>query len=107
MLKYLPTMKYAVLRINGKQYKVEEGKEFLAHKIEGKPEAELLLVSDGEKVLLGTPAIAKADVKLKVISQEEKGEKVDVYKYKAKARYRKHTGFRPVYTRLLVEKISL
>jgi large subunit ribosomal protein L21 len=100
-------MKYAVIRMGGKQYKVSEGQEILVDKLVNpkKIELEMLLFSDGDKVKVGKPVIKDAKVSLKVIKETEKGEKIDVYKFKAKSRYKRHTGFRPQYTRLLVEKI--
>jgi len=100
-------MKYAVVRITGKQYKVEEGKEILVDKVVDpkKLTSETLLVVDGDKVLVGKPTL-KNEVKYKVVTDMEKGEKVEIYKFKAKSRYKRHTGFRAQYTRLLVEKIG-
>lgn len=102
-------MKYAVIRLQGQQFKVEEGEEILVGKVADpkKIEAEALLVADGEKVEIGKPTVKGAKVVLKVVTELEKGEKVDVYHFKAKSRYKKHTGFRPQYTRVLVEKISI
>lgn len=99
--------KYAVVRITGKQYKVEEGQEILVDKLidSKKISAEVLLIADGEKVSVGKPVL-KNEVKLKVVTDLEKGEKLEIYKFKAKSRYKRHTGFRAQYTRLLVEKIS-
>lgn len=101
-------MKYAVVRIGGKQYKAEEGKEILVDKVADpkKVVVETLLVNDGEKVRVGKPVVKDAVIKVKVLAEAEKGQKIDVYKFKAKSRYRRHTGFRPLYTKLLVEKIS-
>jgi large subunit ribosomal protein L21 len=102
------TQKYAVIKVTGKQYKVSEGEEILVDKITSeKPEIAVLLISDEGKVAVGKPIVAKAEVKIKVLKDVEKGKKLDVYKYKSKSRYRKHVGFRPLYTRLLIEKISL
>ena len=100
--------KYAVVRIGGKQYKVEEGKEILVDKLADpkKIEAEVLLVAEGEKVDIGKPLVKEAKVTFKVVKEEEKGEKVEVYKFKAKSRYRRHTGFTPRFTRLLVQSIT-
>jgi len=97
--------KYAVVRIKGRQYKVKEEEEILVDKVEKEPSCEVLLVVDGEKVSIGKPLVSQAKVMLKKMG-EEKGEKVDVYKYTAKSRYRKHIGFRPQFTKLLVEKIQ-
>ena len=99
-------MDYAVVRIKGHQYKVSEGQEVLVDRIQdGKVEADVLLVSKEGKVKVGKPVVKDAKVTIKVVG-DEKGEKIDVYKYKSKSRYRRHTGFRAQLTRLLVQKIS-
>lgn len=98
--------KYAVIRLQGRQYLVEEGKEYLVDKMNDlKLAPEVLLVADGDKVEVGKPLVKGATITLKVVKEVEKGEKIDVYHFKAKSRYKKHTGFRPQYTRVLVEKI--
>ena len=99
--------KFAVIRITGKQYRVVEGQEILVDKMNDlKVVPEVLLIADGDKVEVGTPVLTKAKVTVKVLAELEKGEKVDIFKYKAKSRERRHVGFRAQYTRLLVEKIS-
>ena len=98
-------MKYAVLRIAGKQYRVSEKDEFLVDRID-EPSFETLLMVDEDKVLVGSPVTDKAEVKLKILG-EEKGKKIYIQKFKAKSRFDKRTGFRPIYTRLLVEKLSV
>lgn len=99
-------MKYAVIKVSGHQYRVSEGEEILVDKLsDSKVEPEVLLVVDEGKVSLGKPSVSDIKIKIKVLG-EEKGEKLDVYKFKAKSRYRKHIGFRPKYTRLLIEKIT-
>lgn len=100
--------KYAVVRIAGHQYKVEEGQEILVDKLQDpkKIVSEVLLMVDGDKVEVGAPVLKDAKISLKVLKDMEKGEKIEVKKYKAKSRYRRHTGFRPQFTRLAVEKIA-
>lgn len=99
-------MDYAIVRIKGHQYKVSEGEEILVDKISGgKVEADILLVVKGDKVKVGKPIVKSAKVTFKILA-EEKGEKIEVRKYKSKSRYRRHYGFRPQFTRLLVQKIS-
>jgi len=99
--------KYAVIRLQGRQYKVSEGDEILVDKmLDLTAQAEVLLFSDEGKVKVGKPTLADVKVKVKVLTEMEKGEKIEVYKFKAKSRYRKHIGFRPQYTKLLVEKIA-
>lgn len=100
--------KYAVIRLQGHQYKVAEGDEILVDKLADpkKVAADVLLVADGAKVAVGKPTVKDAKVTLKVVKELEKGEKIDVLKYRAKSRYRKHTGFRASLTRLQVQKIA-
>lgn len=101
-------MKYAVIRLQGQQFEVTEGSEILVGKVPDpkKVEAEVLMLSVDGKVKLGKPVLRDVKVTLKVITEEEKGEKIEVYHFKAKSRYKKHTGFRPKYTRILVSKIA-
>ena len=99
--------KFAVIRIQGKQYRVTEGQEILVDKMNDlKVTPEVLLFVDGETVEVGTPVLEKAKVTVKVLAELEKGEKVDIFKYKAKSRERRHVGFRAQYTRLLITNIS-
>jgi len=101
-------VKYAVIRLKGHQYKVKEGEEILVDHLDSKKiEPEVLLISEGDKVEVGKPVINDEKVIIKIMEEEVKGEKIHILKYKAKSRYRKHTGFRPLYTKLLIEKISL
>jgi large subunit ribosomal protein L21 len=99
-------MKYAVLRSQGHQYRVSEGEEFLVPKVEKDIEYDVLLTVDGETLTVGDPIVKNAKVELKIVEQLVKGEKIKVFKYKAKSRYRKHIGSRPQYSRVRVEKIG-
>ncbi len=67
---------------------------------------QVLLLQDGEKVVVGTPTVPGARVVVTSLG-EVKGEKVIVFKYKAKVRYRRKTGHRQRYTQLRVEDIRL
>lgn len=101
-------MKYAIIKIKGQQHKVSEGDEILVGKLgNDKPEAQVLLVVDDKKVKIGKPEVKDAKVKIKILEKEEKGKKLYVQTFKAKSRYRRKIGFRPVYSRLLIEKISV
>jgi large subunit ribosomal protein L21 len=107
-MKKVTADKYAVIRLLGRQYKVSEGQELLVDKMNDlKLIPEVLLVADGEKLSVGKPVLKDAKVTLKILKEVEKGEKIEVYHFKAKSRYKKHTGFRPQYTRVLVGKISI
>jgi large subunit ribosomal protein L21 len=64
----------------------------------------VLLIGDGKKVTVGTPVVDGAQV-VATSKGEGKGDKVIVFKYKPKVRYRKKTGHRQLYTRLVIDEI--
>jgi len=64
----------------------------------------VLLIGDGKKVTVGTPTVDGAKV-VATSKGEGKGDKVIVFKYKPKVRYRKKTGHRQLYTRLVIDEI--
>lgn len=100
--------KYAVVKVTGKQYRVSEGMEILVDKVNDtkKLEYEVLLMVDSGKVKVGKPVLKDAKIDFEVLQDVEKGDKVKIFKYKSKSRYRKRGGFRAKLTRLLVKKIS-
>lgn len=72
-----------------------------------KMSSEALLISDleGKETKVGTPTVSGSKVEFKVLDQK-KGEKVRVFKMKAKKRFMKNTGFRPHITQLEVTSIK-
>lgn len=103
-------MNYAVIKASGKQYKVTPGLVLEVDKIEGENGAilsfdEVLLTGDGDKVMVGTPVVRGATVTAKIIEQT-KGDKVRVAKFKAKAKYRRATGFRAKLTKIEITGIK-
>jgi large subunit ribosomal protein L21 len=64
----------------------------------------VLLIADGNQVMIGTPTIDEAKV-VATSQREGKGDKIIVFKYKPKVRYRRKMGHRQLYTRLAIEKI--
>ena len=102
-------MNYAVLESGGKQYIASLGKVISIDKIDtpvgGKITfTNVLLIRTDDKVQVGTPFINGSKVTGKVIKQY-KGDKIDVIKFKAKVRYRRKIGFRPMLTDVKIEKI--
>jgi large subunit ribosomal protein L21 len=67
---------------------------------------EVLLVAQDDHVLVGQPMVEGAKVVAKVLEQG-KGDKIIVFKYKPKVRYRRKRGHRQLYTRLAIEQIVL
>ncbi len=103
-------MKYALIKTGGKQYKVTEGQVIEVELLESKDSSfvfeEVLLVVDGDKVEVGTPTVSGMKVYADVIA-DVKGDKIEVFKYKSKSRYRKHTGHRQKYTQLKINGIGV
>ena len=99
---------YAVVETGGKQYKVAENDvitvELLDAKVGDKITLPALLVVDGKKVTTGNP-IAGERVVAEVLSHG-KGDKVVVFKYKAKKNERKKQGHRQPYTELKIVSVK-
>lgn len=101
---------FAVVEIAGKQYRVKVGDVIDVSYIEGKEGSSLtfdrvLLISDDKKTTIGAPTVKGIVVKAKIVAQE-KGEKINVRRFKQKVRYRKSTGFRPLVTKLEIVSIG-
>ena len=102
---------YALIETGGKQYKVAPGQVIQVERLSveqgGTVELDrVLLVADEEKVVVGRPLVEGAKVIAEALG-EEKGDKVIVFKYKPKVRYRKKRGHRQLYTRLAIKDILL
>ncbi len=100
---------YAVIEVGGKQYKVAPKETLEVERLDATEgstvELDKVLFIGGDKEnLVGNPVIKGAKV-LATSLGETKGEKAIVFKYKAKVRYRKKTGHRQTYTRILVTEI--
>ena len=102
---------FAVIEIGGKQYQVAEKDELEIEKVEGEPGKNLtvktvvLLAKSETDIELGMPYVEGATVELKIL-EEVKGEKIRVFKMKAKKRYRRTTGHRQKYWNVKVLKIT-
>ncbi len=103
-------MTFAVIKTGGKQYIVEPGDKLQVEKLdikEGQAEVSFteVLLSDKDGTLqIGMPFIKGAEVKAKVLG-EKKGDKLIIFKYKPKKRYKRKIGHRQKYTE--VEIISI
>ena len=99
---------YAIIRDRGTQYRVEEGQLLDVAEMDLEPGSELVLddvlMIGGESPRIGTPTVANARVRAEVIG-EARGEKIVVFKYRNKKRYRRRTGHRQDYTRLAIKEI--
>jgi large subunit ribosomal protein L21 len=100
---------YAVVEINGKQYRAEKGAVLKVDRLEAEKGAALsldkVLLLSGDGVKVGAPYLSGATVKA-TVQDEVKGDKVIVFKYKPKKDYRRKQGHRQRYTLLKVEEIE-
>jgi len=100
---------YAIVETGGKQYKVAP-KQTVEVDYLNIPEGDtveldkVLFISDNEDTLIGNPTIEGAKV-IATSLGEIMGDKIIVFKYKPKVRYRKKTGHRQIYTRLSINEI--
>lgn len=100
---------YAVIRDRGAQYRVEEGQTVDVALMDAEPGTQItldavLLVGGTDDLKIGAPLVANASVVAEVVG-EARGEKIVVFKYKRKKRYRRRTGHRQDYTRLAIKEI--
>lgn len=100
---------YALVEYKGKQYKAEKGALLQVDKIDAEKGAKIdmenvLLVSDGDRVTVGTPYVSGAKVKV-VVEDSFKDKKVIVFKFKSKKDYHRTIGHRQQYTNVRVEEI--
>ncbi|GAB4321119.1 MAG: 50S ribosomal protein L21 [Phototrophicales bacterium] len=102
---------YAIFRSGGRQYRAEVGATIDVERLPQDVDAQIeiddvLLVSDGEKTLIGQPTVKGASVKATVVKQF-RGKKVIVFKYRQRTNYRRRYGHRQYYTRLRIDDISV
>ena len=103
-------MRYAIVESGGKQYRAVEGRTIEVDRLPidagNKFDFErVLLMADGDDILVGTPTISDILVKVTVVDHV-KGPKIDRFKYRPKKRIRVRGGHRQHYTRLLVDFIG-
>ena len=101
---------FAIVQTGGKQYNVTEGDvikvEKLPNAVGEKVNLEVLLVSDGDKTVAGTPTVKGAEVNAEILSHG-KGDKIVVFKYKPKKNERKKQGHRQPLTELKILSIKM
>ena len=103
-------MRFAIIESGGKQYRAVEGRTLEVDRLPidagNKFDLErVLLMGDGDDILVGTPTVSDILVKVTVVDHI-KGPKIDRFKYRPKKRIRVRGGHRQHYTRLLVDFIG-
>jgi large subunit ribosomal protein L21 len=99
---------FAIVQSGGKQYRVAEGDvlrlELLSAEVGDVVDLPVMMLS-GESVQVGQPLVDGASVKAEVLGHG-RGEKLHIYKFKAKANYRRKTGHRQGYTEVKITQIA-
>ena len=100
---------YAVIETGGKQYRVQEGDVITVEKLNAEVGEtvtfdKVLVLGAGKDVKVGTPYVDAA-VTGSVV-ENGKGQKVIIFKYKAKKDYRKKQGHRQPYTMVKIESLG-
>jgi large subunit ribosomal protein L21 len=101
---------YALVDINGKQYKAEKGSKLIVDRIPRETGEKIefesvLLVSGGDKVDVGTPYVDGARVTA-TVTEHGKDKKVVVFRYKKRKGYRKKYGHRQPYSVITIDDIT-
>ena len=101
---------YAVIMTGGKQYRVEEGDSLRVERLDAEEGAEIeldrvLLVADGEQVVVGTPFVEQGKVAA-TVKQHGRAKKIKVVKFKRRKNYLRQHGHRQSFTELRIESIT-
>ena len=102
---------YAIVEINGQQFKAEEGKKLFVHHmkdVEAGKSVEfdkVLLVDKDGNVTVGAPTVEGAKVVCEVVNPLVKGDKVIVFKMKRRKDYRVRNGHRAQFTEVEVKQV--
>ena len=102
---------YAIVEINGQQFKAEAGKKLFVHHMQNVEAGatvefdKVLLVDNAGDVQVGTPTVAGAKVVCEIVCPLVKGEKVLVFHKKRRKGYRKLNGHRQQFTELTIKEV--
>ena len=98
---------YAIVDIAGKQFKVQENDRLFVPRLKADVGEQVtldrvLLLSDGDDITVGTPAVSGATVTATVLDHV-KGDKIVVFKKKRRKGFRVKNGHRQPYTQISID----
>ena len=102
---------YAIVEINGQQFKAEQGKKLVVHNIRDAKEGQsvefdkVLLIDNEGTIQVGAPTVEGAKVVCEVIHPLVKGDKIIVFKMKRRKDSRKRNGHRSQFTEVEIKQV--
>ena len=102
---------YAIVEINGQQFKAEAGQKLFVHHIQNAENGatvefdKVLLVDKDGNVTVGAPTVDGAKVVCQIVSSLVKGDKVLVFHMKRRKGHRKLNGHRQQFTELTITEV--
>ena len=102
---------YAIVEINGQQFKAEAGQKLFVHHIQNAENGatvefdKVLLVDKDGNVTVGAPTVDGAKVVCQIVSSLVKGDKVLVFHKKRRKGHRKLNGHRQQFTELTITEV--
>ena len=103
---------YAIVEINGQQFKAEEGKKLFVNRLKDAEEGKtvefdkVLLIDKDGTVTVGAPTVDGAKVVAQVVNPLVKGDKIIVFKMKRRKDYRRKNGHRSQFTQIEIKTIN-
>jgi large subunit ribosomal protein L21 len=102
---------YAIVEINGQQFKAESGKKLYVQHIQNAEKDatvefdRVLLVDKDGAIIVGAPLVESAKVVCQIVTPLVKGDKVIIFHKKKRKGYRKRNGHRQQFTEITITKI--
>ncbi len=103
---------FAIIETGGKQYRVKPGDTIEVERLSAEAGgtidiSQVLMVGgDGSEARVGGPTVPGAVVRAEVVDHP-RGEKLIIFRFKSKVRYRRKTGHRQALTRLRITDIQV
>lgn len=98
-------MKYAIVQLGGKQFKIQEGSTFEIER-QTALKFDVLFYADGKDTKIGTPYLTDVEIAAEVLD-EIRGAKIRVARFKSKSRYRKVKGHRQPLSVVKINGVSV
>ena len=101
---------FAVIKAQGKQYKVAEGDQLTIDRLPGEAGAsialgEVLMLIDGTTTKVGTPVIGGAKVQAEIV-EHSRGDKIKVFKKRRRKNFHRTRGHRQDLTTVKITAIT-